>query len=543
MKPQVFCFRRGRLIGISILVVVVQSLTEFVDSSLLHSLGMPYGGFEIHLSQVIITTIITLPVFVLWFHDFANLRNAEVHRQEEREDFQSLFEYNPNMIALYATDGRCLDANPAFLRYVELSIDQVKSADPFLVIDKKYGCTLLDCFELASHGVPQHVVTQQLLHTGQSVDLDVTFFPVYRNQVPTGVYAIARDVTKERATERELTEAQAIINAFIQHTTDAISIVDTTGKTLLVNPAWEALYGWTMKDILGQVIPSPDFDLIQSVISTLTPVSKHLSVVTRLGTWVPVSLSAAPILAADGQLLGVSFITKNMTRYKETEEFIRRSEKLAVSGELAAGLAHEIRNPLTAIRGFLQLMKDNPDDRYLDILLMEVDRINTITNELLLLAKPQASIFEDIDVAAMIHDVLLLMKSQANMHGVIITENVQLDLPLIHGVKNQLKQVIINIVKNAIEAQPGGGYVSVSAERKIDWVTMAIADGGPGMSSQTLAKLGQPFYTTKGRGSGLGLMVSYRIIQNHHGEIKVESEPGKGSRFLVSLPLIEVPLK
>lgn len=201
-----------------------------------------------------------------------------------------------------------------------------------------------------------------------------------------------------------------------------------------------------------------------------------------------------------------------------------------------AGLAHEIRNPLAAIRGFLQLMRERPDARYLEILMEEVDRINQLTNELLMLAKPQENVFEEINIVTILRGLLPLMRSQANLQAIVIHEDVPSTLPPVYGVKDQLKQVFINIIKNAMEAQPSGGYVDIIANLDHTHIVISIEDGGTGMSQETMGRLGEPFYTTKELGSGLGMMVTYLIVQNHRGEIQVDSAIGKGTRFVVSLP-------
>ena len=160
--------------------------------------------------------------------------------------------------------------------------------------------------------------------------------------------------------------------------------------------------------------------------------------------------------------MGASFISKDISERKRSEEIVRRSEKLALAGELAAGIAHEIRNPLTSIQGFLQLMRTQFKPEYLDILLPEVRRIDEITDELLLLSRPQAEHQENTNMAWLLHDVVKLMESQANMYNVAIHQKISSGLPRIRCVKSQIKQVIINLIKNAIEAMPMGGNICLT---------------------------------------------------------------------------------
>ncbi len=528
-------YHRGIVIRFGILIVIMELLNEFISSAVLHQMGFKYGGVEMHFIKVLITVIISFPITVIWLNDYVKFRDSEARRNEEQKDFRSLFEYNPSMIILYSMDGKYLDANPAFLRYTGISLDELRNALPFITVKEEYREEIQYYFQEAASGNIQEITFKLNLSWGNEVVLDVTYFPVYRNGIASGIYSIARDVTKEKAMEQELVQYQALMNAFIHHATDAIGIVDAKGDVLLINPAWEALFGWTLSELSGKKSPFFDIELFQSVIEKRMAIQIERKITTKTGRVVPVTVSAAPVLSSEGELLGVSFISKDITDRIETEEWMRRSEKLAVSGELAAGLAHEIRNPLTAIRGFLQLMKERPDERYLEVLMEEVDRINQLTNELLMLAKPQENVFVEVNVETLLQELLLLMRSQANLQGILIHLDIASTLPTVQGVKDQLKQVFINIIKNAMEAQPNGGYVNIVATVENGHVLISIQDGGTGMSKDMIAKLGEPFYTTKDRGSGLGLMVTYLIVQNHHGDIKVESEPGTGTRFMVSL--------
>lgn len=540
MKPTYPKHRSRVFVRVAIALLCIQLLTEIADSRYLQRFGLQGGEFEIHLIKFILITVVTVPVAVLWlYRDYTYRTEAEIHIRESQQNLRSLFDHNPDMIALYNMDGEYVDANPAFLCFAGVSIERMKELRAFLVLDEAYSAELKDYFERARNGSPHKFATKQIRRTGEEVYLDITYFPMYRNDVPAGVYAIIQDVTATKITERELHEAQAFLSSFVAHTTDAISIVDATGRVLLLNPAWEELYGWSAAEIIGKPIPTPDIDLIRSVVSQRTAISLDMTVSSRRGRSIPVAISAAPILSTDGEMIGVSFITKDMTMQKETEAHMLRSEKLSISGELAAGVAHEIRNPIAAIHGFLQLMKTSPERKYLDIVLEEVDRVSQITNELLLLAKPQAEVFEETNVEVIIRDVLVLMKSQANMNSIVMTEDISPNLPLVSGITNQLKQVFINIVKNAIEVQPNGGQLLVSAHVINGQVTVKVMDNGPGLSFDAISKLGQPFYTTKERGTGLGLMVTYRIIQNHQGKVTVESAIGKGTCFTITLPCSE----
>lgn len=223
---------------------------------------------------------------------------------------------------------------------------------------------------------------------------------------------------------------------------------------------------------------------------------------------------------------------------EQTAQLLQKSEKLALLGQMAAGIAHEIRNPLTSIKGFVQLFKSsNQKEEYFDIVLSELDRINAIVGEFLVLAKPTADIFEVQDIKVLINEVVTLINTQSILHNVeIIVEYVQ-ELPLIHCEKNQLKQVFLNILKNAIEAMPKGGMIKIKVQDRADGhISIQVTDQGTGIPKERIPSLGEPFYTTKEKGTGLGLMICYKIIENHNGRLTITSKVSEGTVIEITLP-------
>ncbi|MBP3038405.1 PAS domain-containing protein [Bacillaceae bacterium Marseille-Q3522] len=222
------------------------------------------------------------------------------------------------------------------------------------------------------------------------------------------------------------------------------------------------------------------------------------------------------------------------------EDQLRKSDTLHVIGELAAGIAHEIRNPLTSIKGFIQLLEDNIKDYsvYFNVILSELMRIDSIINEFLILAKPQEVKFSYNDIKQIILETVELLNAQAVLFDVQFQTSFPKDLPMIYCERNQLKKVFINLIKNAIEVMMSGGLITISiVEEKEKQIRISVEDQGCGIPEDKLKRLGEPFYTTKERGTGLGLMVSYKIVKEHNGYIEVESELNKGTIFHIYLPI------
>lgn len=227
---------------------------------------------------------------------------------------------------------------------------------------------------------------------------------------------------------------------------------------------------------------------------------------------------------------------------KDTSENIRLtllSEKQAVAGQLAAGIAHEIRNPITAIKGFLKLMASNEDIKfpYYEILESEIVRIEVILNELMGLVKPTKLRLGKLEIGEIIENVLTLMKPYALLNGIEIIHCKSLVNTLILGDENQLKQVFINYIKNAIEAMPGGGKIQVDSSQREKEVSIIITDEGGGIPLEVQKRIGEPFFTTKENGTGLGMIVSHQIIKAHNGFITINNKK-KGASIEVNLPIL-----
>jgi PAS domain S-box-containing protein len=234
-------------------------------------------------------------------------------------------------------------------------------------------------------------------------------------------------------------------------------------------------------------------------------------------------------------------ILKDITERKLTEQILLKAETLNVVGELAAGVAHEIRNPLTSLKGFVQLIQNqtNDYDQYLSIILSEVDRIEHIIKEFLVLSKSSSQNYETVNIKDIIKDTVNLLNTQAIFKNIEIKMESEEEIPPISCDPMQLKQVFINFIKNGIEASAIGGCVEVAVKvsSNNEFIQIQIRDDGCGMDESVLKNIGKPFFTTKEEGTGLGLMVSNNIIKHHNGKLDVQSEKGKGTQFLISLPI------
>jgi two-component system, sporulation sensor kinase B len=249
-------------------------------------------------------------------------------------------------------------------------------------------------------------------------------------------------------------------------------------------------------------------------------------------------LSSSLIVLAT--LIAIIYLIENMNEQIEMKQELIRTEKMNVVSQLAASVAHEIRNPMTSVRGFMQLMqKENltkEQHLYINISIEELDRAQEIINQYLALAKPQTDQYETIDLTSVIQQSIDVMHSYAILNSIHITQQVESSLE-IEGLKLEIQQVLINIIKNAIEAIKSEGEIWITATKNSNgFVSIQIKDNGVGMTEDQMKKLGSPYYSTKEKGTGLGLTVCHQIVKQMGGQIMIKSELKKGTCFTINLP-------
>ncbi|PEA54818.1 sensor histidine kinase [Bacillus pseudomycoides] len=222
---------------------------------------------------------------------------------------------------------------------------------------------------------------------------------------------------------------------------------------------------------------------------------------------------------------------------KNMFEEAQQAEKLAVIGKMAATIAHEIRNPLTSLKGFTQLQREkHPEDTaYYNIMVQEIERMNAIVSELMVLGKPKQRQYTLHNIKDILSYVISIVEQPASQYGITISTAFAKELPSIQCDEKQMKQVFLNIIKNAIESMPGGGNIFVEANVVHEQIIVSVTDEGCGICQEKIDKIGAAFYTTKENGTGLGLMVTYKILEEHQGEMEFESTLGVGTKVHIKL--------
>jgi two-component system nitrogen regulation sensor histidine kinase GlnL len=343
---------------------------------------------------------------------------------------------------------------------------------------------------------------------------------------------------------------------------DAVVGVDDALRVMLWNPAAEALLARSARRTVGRALKEifpPDTSLVRHLTDTLaTGESRSESgavIEGGDGRPVHVSIVTAP-LARRGDVEAAVAVIRDITRLHQLEAEVRRGETLAAAGQIAMGLAHEIRNPLGAIRGAVQLMRRELGDdarlgEYTDVLLKEVDRVNRIIEMLLDIGRPVTLRAVPLNVHQLLERVALLAEEMAGERGVQILRRYDPSLPPIMADEDRILQVFHNLVRNAIEAMEGGGRLTLVTRLSMDplftkvdlghgqrsMAEIQVIDDGQGIPKSVRARLFTPFFTTKDKGLGLGLALCHRIVEEHRGAIQVASEPGKGTTVSCFLPI------
>jgi len=315
--------------------------------------------------------------------------------------------------------------------------------------------------------------------------------------------------------------------------------LDRGKRVTLINGAAEEIFGLDGQDVAGRAvdqIPGFPTELILPLCRD-TPV--HGVELTLTGERRVVVGDVSPLGApGDGWLL----LFKDLTEQKYIEKELARSSRLALIGEMAAGMAHEIRNPLTVIRGFAQLLKGRGGrdvTSYATLIMEEADRINRLLEDFLLLARPMRSVFKELNLAGLLRSLCKSLEVEVRKAGVRLQLRMHRPLPAVTGDAQQLRQAFANVIVNAIQATPAGGLVTVSVNPSPDrnYLEVTIADTGKGIPAELADRIFDPFFTTKEDGTGLGLAIVNRVVHDHGGELKIESQPNCGTVLTVRLPI------
>lgn len=505
-------------------------------------------SFALHLAEGLFALLI---IGFLLSYEFAKRNDYTISKKEGEERLQTLINSMVDVVIFKDGDGRYIEANSFGLKLFELEhIDYKGKTDTELAeYTPFYGDTLKRCIptdeQIWNSKMIGHVEEFIPIPNGTIRTFDTIKVPLFNDDGSRkGLVVIGRDITERVEAQQQLSANEQRYKSLFHYNPEPIMMMDLTGKIIKVNPRFEAVTGYSFNELLDTFVLDLHFDKITKLDESFRFVLENhrgincedIVLTTKHGKQVILSCTFVPILI-NNDLVGVINYAKDLTQVRATQEQLKNSEKLSVVGELAASVAHEVRNPLTSLKGFVQLLKGRDDEyeNYYSIMLSELDRINLIVSELLVIAKPQDLPFQQHQIGQLLNDVKALLEAEAHYYSTEISLTVKEPLPLIYCEANQLKQVFINMIKNAIEAD--SQHVWITIEQVDQGILIAIKDDGCGIDSERIKHLGEPFYSSKERGTGLGLTVSYRIIEAHKGKVVVDSKVSQGTTVQIILPI------
>lgn len=346
---------------------------------------------------------------------------------------------------------------------------------------------------------------------------------------------------------RSLLDARSLYENILWSIADGVITVDVAGMITSINPAAQEMIGSAPDKIIGQpyeTLLNTEVSFTSLLLDTLRTGKEYTGVsldVPFRSRTMHVSSSTSLLRNGSGKVIGAVALFKDQSETRQLQKQLLRADRLAALGELAAGIAHDIRNPLTSIRGFVQYLQKTKDplelQEYAPLIIREVDGLNRIIGELLEFAKPYPPRYSLVQVNDLIQEVLSLVKTRAEKQNTRIDLELDSSLPPIEADGEQLKQVLLNLVINACQAITVQGIISFKTFKDSpDWLTICVIDNGVGISPENLEKVFDPFFSTKPAGTGLGLAVVQRIINGHKGEIGISSGPEKGTTVEIRLP-------
>ena len=347
--------------------------------------------------------------------------------------------------------------------------------------------------------------------------------------------------------DRTLANLSTYTSEIVENMPNGLITVDASDKPVMVNRAAREMFGWGNRSVISlaedPIITSLSREFSPKLSQGKTVLEEEFVTPGEVGGGLPLAVSAAgvPAWSASESGPGVVFILRDLRQIRALEEQIRQSEKLAAVGRLAAGIAHEVRNPLSSMRGLARFLGRNLDEssreaEYLKVMVEEIDRLNRVISGLLDFARPRQPEIAPIHLNEVARHTSDLITDDARHQGISVREDMSPLNPVVCADRDQIIQAMLNVLLNALEAMPEGGRMTVMTQVENGEAVFAVEDTGPGISFQDRSKLLDPFYTTKKKGTGLGLAQVASILEAHGGRVELGGEPGLGARVALLLP-------
>ena len=449
-------------------------------------------------------------------------------------------------VLLEDVTGHIIFANPRIARLLDYTPEELAGRHWTAIVAPEYRAEV----EEKTTGLPQSAANRYeavlLSRHDQRVPVIISSRALFDNGRFAGVLSVFTDITERKGAEEALLETESMARALLNATTDAAFLMDTQGIVLASNETTARRLGKSVDALLGSCI----YDLLPPDVAQVRRVKAEESARSgksvrfedeRQGMYLDNSIY--PVFNAQGRVTRLAFYSRDVTAHKRAEQQAIRAERLAAVGRLAAALAHEINNPLQAIRSNLELVLDfdldsNERREYLDVIRQELERLAGLARRMLDLGRPVTDTWYPVSITHLVQRTLTLLRKQLQLDSVEVITDLPADLPSVFVASDQIVQVLLNLILNAIEAMPDGGRLWIAGQAtEGNMVALTLTDDGPFLPADHIEHIFDPFFTGRPDGTGLGLSISHDIVQQHGGTIRVENlADGHGVTLTVTLP-------
>ena len=494
------------------------------------------------------------------FTDLRKTKELERQLRSELEFRENLIESSPDAIISVRNDGEIALWNSAAKRLLgykkEDVIGKVKIASLYRPEEAK---RIMEDMRSNNYGGPGLIQKREMTvldKWGNEIPVYLSAAILYQDGEEAGSVGFLTDLRERKVLEKQLVNTLLLKDNLIENSPSATIFIRKGGMISIFNSAAEKLLGYKKEEVIGKMSVEAFYprEVAKQVMKELRSDEyggpgilerREMSLKDKFGNEIPVYLYAA-IVYEDGKEAGSVGIVTDQRERKELERALMRSEKLSSLGKLSAGIAHEINQPLTGVLTFASLLQkkykdDDPTRKDLEIIVRETKRIRGIVQRVLDFARETPLKKKALQIQQIVDQTLGIVEHQERFFGVTIKKEYDLKVPEVVIDPSQMEQVFLNIILNAADAMNGSGTLTVRTRADQKWVMVDLEDTGRGMPEEIIDKIFDPFFTTKdsteGSGMGLGLALSYGIVKNHDGDIRVKSKVGKGTTFTITLPL------
>ena len=470
--------------------------------------------------------------------------------------FYNAFQHSTDGIIITDLEGRVIEVNQAFLEIFGYEYEEVIGRTTGFLRAPE---TSDEFYRQMWHSINTtgewkgEIINRK--KNGELIPIWLSITPVYENGERIGYMGVEIDISEKKRIENELIKEKMFTESLIETANSLIVGLNLHGEITIFNKKLEEVTGYKKTEVLGKnwfelflppgVRPTAE-EIFETIVQGKLPSYHEVPILTRQGEERYISWSNTPIRNENQEIIGALGIGQDITEQKRLEKQILRSERLATIGQMAAKVAHEIRNPLSSISLNAELLGDElragsgriseEAEVLLKSIMSEVDRLAILTEEYLQFSRLPDADPHPADLTQLIHEVIEFVEPETSSRGIQIISELEEKPTILVFDAQQIRRVLLNIIKNAIDAMKNGGLLKIKVKEFEKFVEISISDTGEGIPENARDKIFEPFYTTKDMGTGLGLAISHQVIQEHGGKLYFNSEIGKGTTFFIQLP-------